>query len=75
MTGKSFPFDQTGQKVGVQININASSDDDELILYHLIDLDANRVIAGRSLTVDEAYARNKAFLANKESYRWKESHD
>lgn len=60
-------FDQTGQTVKHQIN---AFDDDGPTPHHLINLQTRKVEATLNLTVDEAYARNKAFLAKGLPYRW-----
>lgn len=61
-------FNQTGQKVGVQVNFY----DNEAILHRLVDTQTGETIDTAYLTVDEAYRRNKK-LSN-EPYRWRLSH-
>ena len=59
-------FDQTGQKVGIQIN----DDSEELVLHRLVDKRSGNVIRERYLTVDKAYMENKHYLGEALPYRW-----
>jgi|GEM_PF-4035148 len=63
-------FDQTGQKVGIQINID-DDDSEGPTLHRLVNRQSGKVIfTSIAITVDKAYIDNKHFLHESLPYRW-----